>query len=401
LKTIEYDAVVLGLYETGLGVIRSLGQNGLRVIGIDFKSNIGRISRYAKFFKCPHPLHAESEFIEWIRSNFSDNHRVPLFITQDDFLEVISRNRKFMSEYFIFNMIDHSPMELIADKYQQSQLAYNAGIAIPNTWLVNELSDLMHIQDEVSYPVIIKGRDVNTWRNAISRGIKVYPAIDLNELKSILQNILEKGISVVVQEVIPGPDTNHYKYCSYIAEDGKIMAEFTLRKIRQNPVRFGIGAVVESIYSPELIEIGRRLFSEIGFIGIGSAEFKIDQRDGTLKLIEINPRYWQQNSLATKCGINFPYINYLDLLGMNPDPVKEFKTGVKWINGLMDFDSFLTYKIEGSLSYKDWRKSLKGKKIYSDFSWDDPLPWLYQIGGGPTLRKIPKFIRKKLKEIRC
>jgi len=398
LRTKKYDAVVFGLFETGLGVIRSLGQNGLRVIGVDFKSNIGKVSKYVKSFRCPHPLQKEEKFIEWVRSNFADNHPLPVFITQDDFLAVFSRNRKTLSEYFVFNMIDHSLLESIADKYQQSLLAVNAGIESPNTWLVNELSDLQRIQDDLSFPLIIKGRDVNSWRNSIGRGIKVYPANDKSELKSILSGILEKGISVIVQELICGPETNHYKYCSYISEDGKILCEFTLRKIRQNPVRFGVGTVVESVYNPEIIALGRKLFSAIGFIGVGSAEFKQDQSDGTIKLIEINPRYWQQNSLATECGINFPYMNYLDLLQQHQDPVVEFKPGIKWINSIKDFDTFLTYNKEGRLSYKDWRNTLKGEKIYSDFTWDDPLPRLYQFGFGPNLLKLPRFIIRNIRK---
>ena len=397
LKKRTYDAVVFGLFETGLGVIRSLGKNGLRIIGIDFKTRIGTYSRYAKSHKCPHPLHRESEFIEWVRSHFSKDHPIPVFITQDDFLEVFSRNQEAMGDYFLFNMIDHAVLEAIADKYQQNQLALRAGVAVPNTWVVNEPSDLMKIQDEVSYPVIIKGRDVNAWRDAISRNTKVYLAKEPNQLTSILQRILGKGISAIVQEVILGPDTNHYKYCSYTSSEGKILAEFTLRKIRQNPAHFGFGAVIESIYSSELMALGRKLFSGIGFTGVGSVEFKLDQKDGTYKLIEINPRYWQQNSLATKCGINFPYINYLDLMNREQDPVREFKTGVKWINWFKDFDSYLTYRKEGSLTYRKWRKSLKGEKIYSDFTWDDPLPRLYQIGFGPNLLKIWSYLLKKIR----
>jgi predicted ATP-grasp superfamily ATP-dependent carboligase len=397
LRKKTYDAVVFGLFETGLGVIRSLGKNGLRMIGIDFKTRIGNYSRYAKSYKCPHPLHRENEFIKWLRSHFSKDHPIPVFITQDDFLEAFSRNQEALSEYFLVNMIDHPLVEAISDKYQQSQLALKAGVAVPNTWVVNGPSDLMQIQDMVSYPVIIKGRDVNAWRDAISRETKVYLAKDPNDLTTIVKRILGKGVSTIVQEVIQGPDTNHYKYCSYTTADGIILAEFTLQKIRQNPAHFGFGAVIESIYSNELIELGRKLFSGIGFTGVGSAEFKLDQEDNTYKLIEINPRYWQQNSLATECGINFPYINYLDLLNKEQDPVRDFKSGIKWINWFKDFDSYLTYRNEGSLSYRDWRKSLKGEKVYSDFTWDDPLPRLYQIGFGPNLFKIWRYILKKIR----
>jgi D-aspartate ligase len=390
--------VVFGLFETGLGVIRSLGQNGIRILGIDHRFNIGCASRYTRYSICPHPLRKEKEFIRWIRSRFSDDHPLPAFITQDDFLTAISRNRESIGDCFKLNMIDHALLESITDKYQQSLLSQKAGIATPATWLVKEPSDLLQIRDQISYPVIIKGRDVNRWRNAISKLIKVYLAYDYEALATRTGGLLKSGIPIIVQEIIPGPETNHYKYCSYINRDGKILAEFTLRKIRQNPVRFGFGTVVESIPNNDVIESGRKLLSGIGFTGIGSVEFKQDQNEGTLKLIEINPRYWQQNYLSTRCGVNFPYLNYLDLLDKNPDPVLEFKSGVKWINILKDFDSYLTYRNEGSLSYRDWRKSLKGKKVYSDFTWDDPIPRLYQFGIGPNLFKIPGYIIRRLRK---
>ena len=50
---------------------------------------------------------------------------------------------------------------IFSDKSQQRLLAVKAGIETHNTWLINEPSDLMHIQDDIGYPVIIKGRDVN------------------------------------------------------------------------------------------------------------------------------------------------------------------------------------------------------------------------------------------------
>ena len=328
----------------------------------------------------------------------SHDHPIPAFITQDDFLIVISRNRESIGDSIKLNMIDHALLESIADKYQQSLLSQKAGIATPETWLVKESSDLIQIRDQVSYPVIIKGRDVNRWRNTISKFIKVFLANDYEALVSKTGGLLSSGVSFIVQEVIHGPETNHYKYCSYVTGDGKILGEFTLRKLRQNPVRFGFGTVVESIHDSGLIESGRKLLSGIGFTGIGSVEFKQDQNDGILKLIEINPRYWQQNYLATKCGVNFPYLNYLDLLDKNPDPELEFKSGVKWINILKDFDSYLTYRKEGSLSYREWRKSLKGKKVYSDFTWDDPIPRLYQFGIGPNLFKIPGYIFRRLRK---
>jgi predicted ATP-grasp superfamily ATP-dependent carboligase len=49
-------AVVLGMFETGLGVARSLGEKGILVHGFDFKKDIGFYSRYVEAQLCPYPL---------------------------------------------------------------------------------------------------------------------------------------------------------------------------------------------------------------------------------------------------------------------------------------------------------------------------------------------------------
>jgi predicted ATP-grasp superfamily ATP-dependent carboligase len=390
-------AIVFSLFETSLGVIRSLGQKGIKVTGFDFKKDIGWYSRYVRPLKCPHPLEQEKEFIKWVQCNFPEGKaKIPVFLTSDDFLSSFSRNREVLSNYFLFNLADHNLLEQISNKYSQYQLASKAGIDLPSTWLVYESYDLKKIPDNILYPVFIKGQDVNLWRKEIDGTVKGFLVNDSKELYEKVKEIVTKNVPVILQEVIEGPDTNHYKYCSYTTSGGEILAEFTLQKIRQNPIHFGVGAVVESIHKQDLIEAGRKLFSAIGFKGIGSAEFKFDNRDGKLKLIEINPRYWQQNYLTTACGINFPYLNYLDLLQLSPKPVTDFKAGIKWVNRYMDFDSFMMYKKEGVLTFSEWRKTLKGGKTYHDFTWDDPLPLFYEIGFAKKIHRIPYYLWKKI-----
>jgi predicted ATP-grasp superfamily ATP-dependent carboligase len=391
------QAVVFGLFETGLGVIRSLGREGIQVTGIDYKRDIGWYSHYVKPMCSPHPLQQETQFIEWIHSNFSgQKQKHPAFFTSDDFLISFSRNRIVFREYFLFNLPDHSTLESISNKYSQYIIASKAGSVLPATWVIYNQADLKNLPTTIQYPVFLKGLDVNSWRKNISGSIKGFLVGDIQELNDKVNIIINSDVPVIIQEVIPGPDTNHYKYCSYTSSSGEILAEFTLRKIRQNPVHFGVGAVVESIYNEEIINEGRRLFKGLGFKGIGSAEFKRDESDGRFKLIELNPRYWQQNYLSTECGMNFPLINWSDLLEVPVPCENNYDTGIKWINRYLDFDSFLSYNREGVLSFWKWRKSLKGKRVYSDFTWDDPLPFLYEFRNGKRFLNLPGYFKRKL-----
>ena len=392
-------ALVFGLFETGLGVIRSLGQQRIPVIGIDYKKDIAWYSRYVKPYTCPHPLSSQKDFIQWVLAQFGDiGIKLPVFFTSDDFLSVYSANREQLAACFSVNMLPHSDLIKISDKYEQYRLALKTGVDLPKTFFLHSINELDGIvQEEIQFPVFVKGLDVLSWRKEVSSTVKGYHLESIQELRSECRVILSNNVPLVIQELIEGPDNNHYKYCCYISKEGRILAEFTLQKIRQNPVRFGVGAVVESIEDRELIQAGRALFNGIEFVGIGSAEFKRDEKDGKLKLIEINPRYWQQNYLSTACGINFPYLNYCELTGKPIPEYSSFTCGIKWVNRYMDFDSFLSYRREGSLSFRQWRKSLRGPKIYPDFTWSDPLPAFYEIGFGMKLLRIPVFLIKKLR----
>jgi predicted ATP-grasp superfamily ATP-dependent carboligase len=388
-------AVVFGLFETGLAVIRALGRKGIKVIGVDHKKDIAWYSRYTQPFICPHPIEAEHEFMSWIVNTFSKGQQLPVFFTGDDFLYTFSRNRIFFSDFFLFNLPEHQKLTAIADKYHQFQLAQKAGINVPQTWLIENTSHLTpDLFPESTWPLILKGREVNAWREVFGGTIKGFRINTYAELIKACEPALKKQVPLVAQEVIAGPDTNHYKYCAYRSQTGETFAEFCLQKIRQNPIRFGIGSVVRSVENKELINTGRKFFKGIDYQGIGSAEFKYDQKDGKLKLIELNPRYWQQNTLAETCGINFPLINYRDLAGIKQAAIpSNYKTGVKWINIYMDLKSFLDYKREGEITLRQWINSLKGPKVLSDFAKDDIIPGFWEIRFGKKLIKLPKVFR--------
>lgn len=386
------------MFETGLGVGRSLGRKGISVIGLDFKKDIGFYSRYINGYICPHPIEEEKDFVEYLLKFGREQKVKPvLFITSDDFLFSISRNRKPLLKYFLINFPEEDIIESILDKFQQYRLAHRVGILVPKTFFPKNLSEVEEIKNELSYPVFIKAQDVNLWRKNISKTIKGFIVMNEFELITKYQMIFNNGSNAIVQEIIKGPDTNHFKICCYISKKGNILLSFTLQKIRQQPIKFGVGAVVQSIHYPELMKVGEKFFSEIGYRGVGSAEFKLDERDGKLKLIELNPRYWQQNILSEKCGMSFPLIDYLEVTGQNPEPKFKFCKGIKWVNIYMDFDSFINYRREEGLTLNEWLKSLKNRKVFSDFASDDILPAFYEIRFGKRLFKIPQYIFRKIR----
>jgi predicted ATP-grasp superfamily ATP-dependent carboligase len=392
-------AIVFGMFETGLGVSRSLGRKGIKVYGVDFQNDIAFYSKYVTPLTCPHPIDDKESFVLWLNEKFADfNKKIPIFITSDTFLVSISQIRERLKRNFVFNLVSDKAIGDISDKYTQSKLALGAGINTPKTWLIENNHNLKDLEENNIWPLLIKGRDVNSWRQVFGGSKKGIVVNNFDELSENCRWALNNDVSVIIQEIISGPDENHYKYCAYLNKNGLILVELCLQKIRQYPVRFGVGASMCTTQNHEVIDAGRRFLTNIKFTGVGSVEFKYDAKSKNFKLIELNPRYWQQNAICEHSGIEFSYINYCDLMNLRITTSKPIFTKVIWVNRYLDFSSFMQYRKEGLLSYHGWRESLKGEKIYSDFAWDDPIPLLFEFGFGLKLLRFPLYIWKKLTE---
>jgi D-aspartate ligase len=391
-------AVVLGMFETGLAVGRSLGRSGIRVMGLDSVKKIGFYSRYINALICPHPLESEQEFIAFLlRVAAREKMRPALFITSDDFLLPVSRNRKELEQHYLMNLPSPQIIECIADKYRQYTLALNAGISVPETFFVENIDQVLEIADRIPFPAFIKGAEVTLWRKKMGVTSKGFVVNTREELISTLEMVFRRGANGLVQELIPGPDTNHYKSSCYLSRKGEILLAFGLQKIRQQPVGFGFGCLVQSVDYPEMLSLGKDFFSRIGYRGVGSAEFKLDMRDNKLKLIELNPRYWQQNALAEKCGMNFPLMDYMELTDCEPKAILNYRAGIKWVNIYSDIESFREYRQRGGLSFRQWLESLKGEKLLSDLAGDDILPGLREIFLENILRRSGIYAMKLMK----
>ena len=374
----DHAAVVLGMFETGLGVARSLGRAGI----------VGFRSRYVQASLCPDPLCEVDAFVEHlVQLARAEEHKPVLFVTSDDFLLAVARHRERLQEFLLLNLPDTGTLESIADKYRQYELARSAGIPVPATLLLETPADVAELRQQIPFPVFVKAREVTSWRKAVGGNVKGFIASTPAELEARLEGLFEKGVVGLVQELIPGPDTNHYKACCYVSRHGEVVRAFALQKLRQQPPGFGFGSLVESVYEPAVLSLGKRFLETIGYRGVGSAEFKRDDRDGVLKLIELNPRYWQQNALAERCNVNFPLAQYLDLTGEVPAQAAEYEQHVKWVNVWADLDSFRVYRRRGELNFGTWLRSLGGPMVYSNFAADDPIPGLQAVARNVAARR--------------
>lgn len=316
--------VLLGAnFYTALGAIRSLGRRGVPVYALDyhFPTAYALSSRYVtRKILCPDiNLNEEAlfEFLLELGREFSE--RPVLMATADSYALLISRHAKELETYYRFPEMPAGLLEQIIDKKGLSILALEHDLCIPQTFIVDQNSDLTTIAAEINYPCIIKPALSHKFVKVFRQ--KCLFADSKAELLAALETARSSDLEVMVQEVIPGFDDHMYVFDLYVDRQGEATHTFTGQKLRQFPINFGSSTLTHHLHVQELVDLGLDYMKRIGYRGYGEIEFKKHPQTGRYYLIEINARLSTLNILFDKCGVEFTYAMYRDLIG---DPLPAF-----------------------------------------------------------------------------
>lgn len=376
----DIPAVVLDLSATGIGIVRSLKEKGIRVYAYDTKGKyeIGK-TWYATCGICPNPTSEEEELLHFLTSvgkNFAE--KAVLYAGSDDFVQFISKYRTELSGYYRFLLPEHSLVEAVLDKRLTYELARKHNIPCPKTFVIHDEHQLEQIIHEVTFPCILKPVYSSDFRKRIDyrlykKAIMIEQASELREEYLFYRQFGE----LMIQEVIPGNEACIYSVKTFFDEQMNVVGVWMNQKIHQFPPHFGSTALALSIRDEKVVEACVSFLNELQFKGLAITEFKKDPRDGTLKFIEINPRIGLTQRLSIACGVDLAYLYYLSLTGQNPSPVSRQKEGIKWVYLVRDFLSFRQKQKNGEMTFTEWIKCLVGgEKVEALFAWDDPLPFV-------------------------
>jgi D-aspartate ligase len=387
-------AFVLGMGVTGLGVTRSLGEAGVRVTGVEVARWAPEFfSRYCDPLVCPSPDAEPERVLDLLLAEGEKLDRPAVLLPASDaFVRFMSRHRDELRRWFLFALPPPCVLEALVDKWQQYQMAVRAGIPCPRTFHPGSMAEVACIKDQIDYPALLKPCVSHLWAPVF--GTKGFRIDGPTDLERRLAEIAPSGLDVIVQAIVPGPNTNHYVVRPYFDDSNRPLALYVYRKIRQYPTDFGNGALVETVHAPDAAELGTRLLERLHYRGIASIEFKRDARTGELTLIEINPRSAMSNIVGTRCGVNLPLIAYLDLTGQKPAPRTEYREGVRYIELGKDFRAFLDYYRRGELGPVEWARSVMTARVFPYFDWHDPLPFVMAAGRG-LWRRLVHFRRPR------
>ena len=239
-----------------------------------------------------------------------------------------------------------------------------------------ELDSIGSNPSDLKYPLLIKPAVTQDfWRfNA-----KSFIARNSAEFEEYTEKVAKYGIAIVLQEIVPGPPSNLFGIAGYMDRNFKLKGTFAYRRIRDWPAGFGCNSLIESI-PIRIIESTKRSLEDylrsIKYCGLFEAEFKRDDRDGVLKILEINARGWWQNFFPTVCGLNLVLMAFLDAVGQKFVYSANYKTGLRWIYPINDCRAAMTLLKQGQLRISEWISSYRHIKDFPYLNSGDPLPCL-------------------------
>lgn len=365
--------ILVGGAANAVSVARSLARDGVAVHMIG-GTRPARHSRFIRPIAMP-PDAGPSEWVEFLLGPASDGLRGAVLLAgSDEGLELLATRRAELSERFLLDDSDARAQLCMLDKLCTYEAAISAGVPTPKFWRLGSTAQLDAVRAELVYPLMVKPRLSHVFHAKF--GQKYFLTDSFEQVHAGVRAASDAGVDVLLMEMIPGPDDRLCSYYTYLDEHGQPMFHFTKRIIRRYPVNMGLATYHVTAHIPELQPLANALFQHVGLRGLANAEFKLDVRDHTLKLIECNARFTAANKLLSVVGFDLGRWVYYRIIGRPLPAPRDYPSGVHLWSPVRDVGAYLQLRQRGELSTGAWLASLLHRQSFDWLDWHDPVPSL-------------------------
>jgi predicted ATP-grasp superfamily ATP-dependent carboligase len=311
--------VVVGEGLNCLGVLRSLERAGLRALAVTSTRHcVVACSRHAEEVALLPALEGRVlvDGLKAIGAGFAA--RPVLMLGGDRQVAAVNEARAELEPLYHLGLPAADMVRTLADKALFHAFAEARGLPVPRTVVVDGPEGLARLA-ELTPPLVLKPSDK---AQALSGRVeRAACALDLEEARRVARRMMEAAGSLVVQEWIPGADSDLYFGLFACAGDGRVIGLFCGRKLVCSPPSIGNTALCApaGAAAADVAALTLQFVAETRYRGIGGLEFKRDCRTGRLLIVEptVGRTDWQ-SEVATLNGVNLPVLVALDELGLTP-----------------------------------------------------------------------------------
>lgn len=389
-------AIILdGELKSALTIVRSLGARHISLsVGAPRKTAMALHSRHAQHtFVYPSPYRDREAFVRAVKAEAVRLGGKPVVYTCSDatFLALYGA-RADLEAYMMLVYPEERSVEIAFDKAATYSLARVSGVPTITTHLLENRSEVERLSETLQYPAVVKTRRSVTWQ---PDGKGVFGSASFVGDKASLITTWEAvrarvGEAPLVQDLVVGEEYG----VEMVARDGRALGIVVHHRIRSLSPTGGASVLKETLGAGELkdtlMQHAVRLVEALSWTGPIMVEFKVDADTREPKLMEINGRFWGSLPLSVAAGVDMPYLYYLLATGeVLPEAPHTARDGVVSCHFLGDIlhvcrvlfardrmRPFLYPKRSAAL--RNFLTVSRG--VHHDvWSWQDPLPALYEI----------------------
>lgn len=389
-STRPVPVLIFGAHIAALGVLRILARRGIPCYVVDDTTNIIARSRWHRptartLVESSDPV-ALADFLRAL-----DLPRAVLIPCSDQWALAIAGLPADLRERFPASLPPLEAVEQFVDKDRFRRLVERLDLPRPRTLMISGPADLDLATDDDVRHGFLKPTDSNAHNRRF--GTKGFFIHSREEAVGLVEQASAAGISFMLQEWIPGGPSQTILIDGFVDRTGTISAMVARRRVRMDPPRIANTCSDVTIPLAEVDQVMdplRTLLAAVDYRGIFNVEFKLDERDGRYKIIEVNPRpFWLIGHIA-RAGADLPWLAYLDAQGL-PLPAKvSYQIGRY---GMYEFpDATAIARAWSSRRRPDGpvlRPWLTGDRAL--FWWRDPMP---------AVRAVRQAVGRRLSGVR-
>ena len=357
--------ILEGYAKQCLPLIRAFRKLGCEVSALcNSRLDVAHASRYTNH-KIRGVCDREKEFetTNQIRELLQTGNYDVVVPTVDFSASILSKNKKEFSTYCYVVANEWDVYEIAGNKERTMDICMKNGIPCPITLLnVKSVDDV--ITSGIQYPIVMKPK--------IGYGAIGFKKINSeDELKKILDGSTDNIENYVFQEFIPQTDLQ-YECAMFIDNDNQVKTAVVFSKNRWFPINGGSSTLNITVDRPDIVDCCAKLLKAINWRGPADIDLIQDPRDGTAKVMEINPRVSGSVKITFLAGTDQAR-QMLELV--YDEKVTEYKT-YKLDQRLRCSQTDFLWFLKSKNRFKS-KPSYFNRKHTRDqiFYWSDPIPW--------------------------
>lgn len=254
-----------------------------------------------------------------IAAEYPDKRKV-VVTTNDNHVLAFAKHADQLAEQFCVPYAGLEAVRQISDKASFYALGEKLGVPVPASTIV-DFSDAAQEGWEpptldVPFPIVAKPASSAVYNRVYFEGKKkIWFIDDQAQLDDLWEKLVDAGFEgeFIVQQVIPGDDTNIRNLSLYVGRDGEVLMRAAAQVLLEDPSPTLIGNPVAMITGaePHLWELAEKVLREVGYRGFVNFDVKIDPTDGTPYFLDANPRTGRTSYYIVAGGVN-PMVPMVD-----------------------------------------------------------------------------------------